>query len=619
MPQDGRAFDGSTMVFGQDCDLDPSYLDATVLARAVNRTFRGGKNRTRPPFLHRPFIFSNDDDRRIVTQGNLQGATFYSKTNAGALDCLIASIAGNIYRFSLVNQSFQVDLIMAGNNPSLLETWFCQAQDWMYVQNGLDLPIFWNGIIPSSAIRSTGSSGSSPQMPVGTQMVYAFGRVLVADAYNSVTASDIIYGTGFNITSNTQNFTENTYPAEGGSFGMPANLGHLTGMVVTPSQGQGNLYGQGLVLVFGDNGCYGLDVSGDRANWKTAQIQSTMLIGEGCIAPKSLVNANNRTIFRSDDGISVYQNLAIDQAYTLSFAKFSQAINPWLDAENKELLRYNNIINFSNRVFSTVMPQLALPSISGNGSHRYHQGMMVLDLDRSAEKLSGQQISWEGLWTGIRPTALVNGRFNGARRAFVFSYDADGQNRIYEIANSVHSGNDFNDQVNGNEVQTKWFYCTKRYDWSSSENSNSFEMKKIVGGEMHISEIRDRVSVESWYRSDNRPDFYPLLAPTPYGPKLSGWNFTAPRWKRFKFLTPKEDVPIGQSHPTSHGLQHQLMVSGQGAVRVDRVRAAMAPGGNDPNVPVGDDTNKIDNEQTTTGVLGLLKDDFEYLIVPKPS
>jgi hypothetical protein len=599
------------MVFGIDASVDPAYLNPSLLSKAVNRQFRGGFNQTRPPFVHKPFVFSDPADEPIVRFGNVQGACYYKKTRAGRIDSLVASIAGTIFRFTLVNESFVVDRIFKGNNAQCLHTWFCQAQDWLYIQNGIDKPIFWEGVIPSTARYS--KFPDVKEMPIGTLMVYAFGRVFVSDAFDQIAASDIIYGTGFTVTSNTQNFTENTYWNEGGSFGMPTNLGHITGMTVTPAQRQGDTWGQGVVLVFGEDGAQAIDASRDRTTWKDAQVQSITLLGSGCIAPGSVCNVNNQTIFRSDDGLAVYQNLLASQNNSLSFGKFSQSTNIWIDEETPDLRRFNSTIVINNRVLSTVSPVVAGAADSTFGDHRFHRGVICLDLDRSAEKLNGQAMAWDGLWTGIRPTVLVNGRFDGVKRGFAFSFDADGENRIYEIG-----GSGINDQVNATEVKTKWFFISKRWDWSSSQASNGFELKKLCGGELHISGVRDRITISADYRSDNRPDWNTLMGDTLFGPQLTDFNFSEPRFKRYKFLTPSDHCKQGESRPAAHGFTHQVMVSGAGGVRVDRLRIAAAPGTNDPNIPTGDDPLKVDDPNFQLGLDGRIEDDYGYLIVPKP-
>ena len=63
-------------------------------------------------------------------------------------------------------------------------------------------------------------------------------------------------------------------------------------------------------------------------------------------------------------------------------------------------------------------------------------------------------------------------------------------------------------------------------------------MKKIVGGELHISGMSDRITIGAAYRADNRPDWRELKPPTEIGPQLTGYKFTSPRYKRIKFLTP---------------------------------------------------------------------------------
>lgn len=611
MAEDGRVYDGHTFLFGQDTDTDASALAPNTAARAVNRVFRGGRNTTRPPFVHIPFLFELDFDLEgdarayedILRYGNFQGWMPYKKKKPGREDGIVVSIAGHIFFLTLVNEKWLVRFITDGNDARLLNTWFVQAEEWVYIQNGKDRPIFWNGLFPSTARRS---DPALYEMPVGTIMAYIHGRVFLSNAFDQVAASDIVYGGGLTKSESTQKFTENLYWTEGGYFGMPTDLGEITGMIVVPRQDY-NLNGQGELVILAENGASAIEASIPRLAWKSTRVQTMTLSGRGNVASESLITVNNDIWFRSDDGLTSYQNLRSEQKRQLSFGKVSRHVNRWFDSDTLWLQRFASAIYFNNRVLCTVSPFLGQPRTDGHGSHRYHRGIVSLDLDQASDVSGDSAFNWDGLWTGIRPCGLVK----LGSRAFAFSYDSDGVNRVYEIKRSG-----LYDECEGHPVQTKWFYLTKRFDWRNTGRTNDFEVKKFVGGEFWVSEVRDRIQVGMDYRPDNTPCWIEALKPTDFGPDLKGdYAFSLPRAKRFKLPSPKEVCPKG-GYPSTHGSQHQAMVYGQGAVRIDRLRLAMNAT-NDPNSPVGDcvpDDPKIAIDNACK-----MEDDFHYNIVEESS
>lgn len=585
MAGDGRVYDGHTFVFGTDTDTDPSALPNNTVSRAVNRIFRGGRNRTRPPFEHKPFSFDLGFEfegdakafEELVKFGNFQGWMPYRKKKPGRQDGVIVAIAGNIFFLTLVNERIFVRFITGGNDPKLLHTWFVQAEEWVYIQNGKDRPIFWNGLFPSTARRSDPDPALA-EMPVGTVMAYIHGRVWVSNAFDQVVASDIIYGDSFTSSDNTQRFTENQYWAGGGYFGTPTDLGAITGMGIMARQGQ-LLDGQGELVVICENGAYAIQANVPREQWQSSLIQAMTLNGRGCVAPESVVVVNNDLWFRSDDGLASYQNLQYDEKRQLSFGKASKQVNRWFNDDTTWLTRYASAIYFDNRILCTVSPFLGQPKDLANGTHRYHRGILALDLDQASGVSGDTSFNWDGLWTGMRPCALLRIR----DRAFAFSYDSDGENRIYEIkTDGLHDG------IEDKPIQTEWFYITKRFDWADTQKTNEFEVKKLIGGECWFSDVRDLITIGVDYRADNSMCWSPLMKPLQFGSDFGNtWHFTTPRYGRKKFETPETHCDPAAAYPTNHGSQHQIMVYGKGQIKIDRVRIAMNKT-NDPSSPVGD-------------------------------
>ena len=127
--------------------------------------------------------------------------------------------------------------IIEGNDPGMMHTWFVQAEDRAYIQNGYQNAIAWDGVLGTleanqiqngdyceivsvgttnfmaigaasntvgvkftavitDSVRGTGTGTVKlpayrlnpylAKMPIGTIMEYAFGRVFVADRYNQI-------------------------------------------------------------------------------------------------------------------------------------------------------------------------------------------------------------------------------------------------------------------------------------------------------------------------------------------------------------------------------------------------------------------------------------------------
>ena len=106
MATEGSVFDGFTSIVAQDADTHPSYLPEFYVAESVNRTFRGGINRTRPSIRNLQIVAGEDQSATIVNDiqnGNFQGAYAYRRTKYEANDGIVISVSGTIYFLKIVN------------------------------------------------------------------------------------------------------------------------------------------------------------------------------------------------------------------------------------------------------------------------------------------------------------------------------------------------------------------------------------------------------------------------------------------------------------------------------------------------------------------------------------
>jgi hypothetical protein len=684
MANDTRVYDGTIATIAMDAETHPSVLPATYVSSCVNRSFRQGVNATRPPFNDLEIKLAFGYDQSILTDfqtGNFQGALAYKGISPGSVDGIICSVAGTIYFLSIVNNVATLYPIISGNDPTLMHTWFVQAENWVYIQNGYQNPIAWDGNISgqptnlqaqglvtsgikltwvnnapgatfnelqvqyggnifatfatipylqnyytyittsstepySFRVRSIYPDGSftpwsnvattspntttltpeSPnnafrlnpaaqQMPIGTIMAYAYGRVAVSTAENNIYVSDIIYGNGFTTTSNTQNFTEQTYWAEGGSFTPPANLGLITGMRVMPSLNI-NVRGQGELVIFCENGSFTLDLSQDRATWQLSNIQKVSLIGRGCRSPWSITGVNNDVYFRSDDGWSFYNNAQVDFYKALSFKKVSREVQPWVNYDTPWLKQFESAMFFDNRLIATVSPFTVANSNPSYGLHRPSRAMIVLDVDtpNAMESEGSMPTRWNGLWEGPQPTQLLTAQINGVQRGFCFSFDADGVNRLYELQNSsvLATGIDDYSQVYGS-VKIKSYFVTRRFDFTPNPGASKFVRKSLVGGEMWVSNIKEQITASCEFRPDSYACFNTLLDPIDVGinacsPVVNDCSpiVSQPRYQQIRFSSP--DINQCENFneiPVEEGSEFQIKVNLSGSCIVDRIRLAV--------------------------------------------
>jgi len=594
MPTEGSVFDGFTSIVAQDADTHPSYLPESIVSESVNRTFRGGVNRTRPSIRNIPIIPATGQSETIVNDilsGSFQGSYDYRSTNYTTSDGLILSVSGKIYFLKIENNtayaySIPIPTNWSWNDPGQMHTWFVQAEDWLYIQNGFNLPIAWNGNLSTNAFRLNPFAG---EMPIGTIMEYAFGRVFVSDKNNNIYASDIIYGNGFTDTSNTKNFTEIIYWSGGGAFSTPAMMGNITGMKIMPEIGL-NLRGQGQLVVLTSNGAFAMDVSLPRAQWTVSNIQRISLIGRGCVSPYVAL-VNSELWFRSHDGWAFYSNTQSEFNRYFSLRKLSREVNKWVQNDTPWLKQFASTIFFNNYLISTVAPQ-TYRSEEVEGLNRYHRGMVVLDLDQSSSPSPDAELSfrWNGIWTGFRPTQLLSAFINGEKRGFGFSFDKDNKNRLYEL-----TINQTEDSGPNGTRKIESFFITGRYDFSKSEATNKFLRKKITGGEMWLSQVKGDVESSVDFRSDSNPCWSELKVLTIYGcnscsPKVTecipqkGGN----RYKRYKFNTPDpSECNDLAGIPSVEGSEFQIKINLTGSATVDRMRL-MANIKNNADSPVGD-------------------------------
>lgn len=552
---------------GSPDSVPPGYAH-----QAVNRFFRETYNDTRPLFQGTTLQFESVDQQTWFEAANGQGATFYNSYPSTSTSKLVCSLGGRIYTITIEGNVGIVKMLFDGNSREFMHAWFAQGFQWLVIQDGIHPSLFWDG---ATIIRR--SDIAKNEMPIGSVMAFIHGRFVVAssDGKNSIYVGDIAYGETLTTPDDILKFTEQTYWAEGGYFNTPINVGNIMGLYPMPFLDTGT--GQNELVVGCQFGFTSLDLSGPRTSWIDTQVQRVALVGDGLVSSHGFAGLNGDMFFRSQSGVNTYRNARIEYSQRWNQTPISREVNYWLKPDRRNYLEFIPMVSWQNMVFCGSSPQIANPTNPGFGKHRFCRGMVVFDADNlSTASRSGSPV-WHGMWSGVRPWAFAQGYIQGANRCFVFSYDQDGRNRLYEM--TLRRGDDV---FEGQRIKIESSYTTGMYG-SVETVTNPFDVKRINGGVLEFSQVLGLSSFEVQYRPDGTPCYVnidsgqagcdcPVRAPCTDLPPYR--TLTAlPQWGRKYFQQPSLNACTpGSKQPATTFHHCQVRINATGSFVIDRMR-----------------------------------------------
>lgn len=498
-----QSYDGQQAirgVFGGNDDTVPSNM----AQNAINRFFREDFNRTRPSIQNIVLSFTNEEDRIWFEGANGQGAAFYNSFPSFLTPKLVASIGGRIFTIDVQGKTGIVARLYDGNSRQFTHAWFAQGFQWLVIQDGIHPPIFWDG---TNAPKR--SDLAKNDMPIGSVMAFIHGRFAVAssDGKNSIYVGDIAYGEDVTKPDNILKFTEQTYWAEGGSFDTPIGLGNIMGIYAMPFLDTGT--GQNELVVGCTAGFTSLDLSLPRERWIDTQVQRVALIGDGLVSSHGFAGLNGDMFYRSQKGINTYRNARIEYSQRWNQTPISREVNYWLKPDRKDYLEFTPMVTWQNMMFCGSSPQIAKPNNSAFGFHRYCRGMVVFDADSASTAGRNGEPVWHGAWTGIRPWAFAVGYIGNQERAFAFSYDRDGRNRLYEF--TLTDGDDVF-ETTPRKIHSQF---TSKSLGDVPDVTNEFAPKTFSGGVIEYSEVLGASEISIQYRPDGSPCWVQVDRATP--------------------------------------------------------------------------------------------------------
>lgn len=431
-PQGLRVYDGTdNWAGGMDGGRRGNLINLDQYQEGENVVCRGGNIRTRPVWRKRLLTFTNNiryDDNgdlsttsgmgslEAFTTGLFQGALYYDPPNDTASK--VAMIGGRMFKVVHHGNSCDVTELALDkqNRANIPMAFLAQADRFMLVQDGESSCIIYDGV--------TARRAGKDEIPVGTIMTYGMGRVvLIGNNRKDILFGDLYGSHQGEPGDSVLKFTETTFLSEGGAASIPFAMGHIRGAIFYPQQD--TTMGQGELLIFAEKGMASFFLSLPREQWKQSTFQRQGLLEIGGESHRAFTAVNNDVWFRSRDGWRAYRQ-ARAEAKGWFQLPLSTEVGKFVDVETESFLQYASSIRFNNRLIVTTSP---IP----NQGRPYHNGLLSLDFNVLASFGNAKMPSWDGHWSGIKVTQLIEGNFNGVHRAFAFGLE-NNQNVVYELS-----------------------------------------------------------------------------------------------------------------------------------------------------------------------------------------
>lgn len=537
---------------------NPNGLPRDHLAWATNSTVRGGAISPRTGWKYLTTIADG--------QSLYQGGYLYEPINQDPY--LWLTIGGQVLTQRCVAGAAPFDftaLTGLGVIPTVDQTYFCQAEDLLVIQDGVQNPLFWipatNTFRRSNGIIASGNPAN--EIPVATAMDYYGNRIWYVQNYRTTSAGDI-FGGAHTILS----VTENPLAAAGDGFAIPTSAGPIRALA--HSAAIDTALGQGQLFVFTRKNIFALSVPLTRADWTstTETLQKVIQKKYGTPAERSIVSVNGDLFYQTmEPGI---RTLALAVRYFNQWANtpISRNLNRLIPFQDRALLRFGSGMLFDNRLYETCLPYNAGPVGVA------HSALAVLDFDlvSSFENLLRNDVnaipSWEGIHDGLSILQVFSGDFGGLDRAFaVVMSTVDGTIQLWEMTSG--------DRFENGDNRITWQFETPAFDWK-----DPFQFKELQGGQLWMDRWSGKVDILVEYRSDDDPCWHfwaqfnkcyarsscedlknPVCYPiTPYGEgNEKPLSLPHPNLK---------ECASNSSRPAGLGYVFQLRITLQGAARV---------------------------------------------------
>ena len=352
-------------------------------------------------------------------------------------------------------------------------------------------------IVDSTYIVGTVGSSNTFEISVSVSSAGAGGTVT---KYNTGTDSDLL------------RFTETAFLNEGGSFAPTSKVGKVTALTFLPVQDTST--GQGDLIAFCERGAVTFQVSAHRDQWKNIQGFQRILFDNIGSTSDSILPINGDLFFRSREGngIRTYRN-ARGEADGYGQTPVSAEIDPVLKQDTLWMLDQVSFVNFDNRLLMTCLPrrfprratnQTEADTYASQPIPTLYEGIAVLDFQSSSAGRGKSAAVFDGVWTGLRISKLIQGTFDGDPRCFAVCFHEDNTGRRVEIW-EITKNDEYDTPVEGKRrIQSG--IVTKAFNFNEA-----MSLKKLVRCDLWFDDLGGGLDYpfecELAYRPDDYPNF----------------------------------------------------------------------------------------------------------------
>lgn len=466
-------------------ERNPNGLRRNELAWLNNGTVRGGAISPRPGWQR----FVNLWD----ATGKMQDGFMYEPDFG--YPYFICVISGHVLRVDLDTKEV-TNLSVIGNFylASVDRCFFCQAEQFLVIQDGVSLPLFWDGATLRRSVGITnnavapGANGIN-EIPVATCMDYYMGRLWYAIG-RTVHAGDIVKGPSGTLANQFRdavlNVTENPLAVGGDGFTVPTCAGNIRALKHTANLDR--TLGVSPLFIFTRQTVYALEVPVTREDWinSTATNQPEMRpiqIVNGSVNDRSVVAVNGDLFYQSLE--PSIRSLFVALRYFSQWGNIpiSSNLQRMLSFNDRALLWASSGIVFDNRLLETALPTQLPQGV-------VHRALAVLDFVPLASLNEQSPPVWEGLWEGWDIGALYRCDYGGRERAFATIVSRlDSSIQLWELTNFA--------RADGDDKRITW-----RIEWPAFTWQSEFDLKKLVSDELWIDGLWGEVLFFMEYRPD---------------------------------------------------------------------------------------------------------------------
>lgn len=496
----------TTLEAGMDSGRAPSMLQINNSAFNVNATARSGYLENRPGFKNTLLNYQGDTDLQTNFETQVfQGVSYFKPLTGNP--CLVAAIGGRVFKVDVAGPAQQGVIVQDISPPgnlnatNLTKAWFCQAEDFLIIQDNQSAPIIYDGGIA----RRSQVNAEVPEVPVGNVMAYSMGRLWVAlPGGFAFVGGNIVYGEGgtsaYSGRDSVLKYSENQLINGGGAFGVPIGGGEIRAMAAVAQIDTST--GQGPLQVLTTQGGFSVNAPFDKATWFNVNypIETVSLTGSGALN-SNVTLVNGDAWFRAFDGI---RSLIVARRDFGGWGNtpMSTPMNEVLRLDTDNLLFYGSSILFDNRLLMTCSPY----SVFGHGVA--HRGIIALDFHRlsgiPAANAMGIFVNpppaYDGLWTGLQILQVVAGDFNGTQRAFAFVLAVSNTIQMWELSKDLP----FDYQSDGSSKNLiQWSLTGASYGFADGGTNQ----KKLETGDLWVDKVWGRVTFNLEYRPDQSPSW----------------------------------------------------------------------------------------------------------------